>query len=47
MEKGKICFSHPKNDCYSKVSIRLLNCKNYYLYKLENVRRCDAGYCAQ
>ena len=47
MEKGEICFSHPKKECQFRMKIRLLNCNNYYLYELKNVRRCDAGYCAQ
>ena len=47
MEKKEICFSHPNKECPFRMKIRLLNCNNYYLYELENVRRCDAGYCAQ
>ena len=47
MEKREICFSNPKKGCQFRMKIRLLNCYNYYLYELENVRRCDAGYCAQ
>ena len=47
MEERYICFSHPIRECPFKVKIRILNCKNYYLYELENVRKCNAGYCAQ
>ena len=41
----EVCFHWGRYCCYWKKSIKVINCGNFYIYKLEKTPRCNLRFC--
>ena len=41
----KVCYTLSGNCCWGSNSIEVVNCEQYYVYKLGPTPRCNLRYC--